>query len=365
MSKVIVDASACRVSGALTILNQFVDNISRYGREHEYVIFVPEEYRHAPVDNVRFVHRDLRGKAALLKRMFVGIDKRWMEESGMTPDVVISMFNLGTRSDARQIVYFHQFLTLDGTCWNPFKKDELKLFYYKNIFGWFVGRFITPLTTVVVQTRTVKDAFIRRFRVGDGQVAIVRPDVKAVDWAGVPEKDFGDGLFHLVYPATAFVFKNHRVLVEAMRIIKDAHPAVARSIRIHFTVKKEQLPGEVREIVKYGIEDNFVFHEFMPYDELLSYYKSASGLLFPSYIETFGMPLIEAAGAGLRVLASDEGFAHEVLDGYGGVGFVSARDAGAWAEAITGLYESGGAKCTPMEVSTRSEWMEFFKLIKP
>jgi len=38
--------------------------------------------------------------------------------------------------------------------------------------------------------------------------------------------------------------------------------------------------------------------------------------LFPSYIETFGLPLIEAAAFGLPIGVANEAYAHEVLKGY-------------------------------------------------
>lgn len=44
------------------------------------------------------------------------------------------------------------------------------------------------------------------------------------------------------------------------------------------------------------------------------YCKSA--LIFPSYIETVGLPLVEAMSVGAVILAADCEYAHEVLDGY-------------------------------------------------
>ena len=41
-----------------------------------------------------------------------------------------------------------------------------------------------------------------------------------------------------------------------------------------------------------------------------------STLIFPSYIETVGLPLLEARELGSIILASDCPFSREVLDGY-------------------------------------------------
>lgn len=55
-------------------------------------------------------------------------------------------------------------------------------------------------------------------------------------------------------------------------------------------------------------------------DEVYEYY-SKSILIFPSYIETFGLPLLEAKMHGSPILASDCAFSHEILDGHNKVKF--------------------------------------------
>ena len=57
-------------------------------------------------------------------------------------------------------------------------------------------------------------------------------------------------------------------------------------------------------------------------------------LLFPSYIETFGLPLQEARGYGAEIIVSDCDFAHEVLEEYDRCKYVPWDDATAWAEAM-------------------------------
>ena len=50
-------------------------------------------------------------------------------------------------------------------------------------------------------------------------------------------------------------------------------------------------------------------------------YYSKSILIFPSYIETFGLPLLEARKHESPILASNCAFSHEVLEGYDRVKF--------------------------------------------
>ena len=55
-------------------------------------------------------------------------------------------------------------------------------------------------------------------------------------------------------------------------------------------------------------------------------YYSKSILIFPSYIETFGLPMLEAKMHKSPILASDCAFSHEILDGYSDVKFFDPYD---------------------------------------
>lgn len=98
-----------------------------------------------------------------------------------------------------------------------------------------------------------------------------------------------------------------------------------------------------------------------PYERICEYYRSCDALLFPSYIETFGLPLLEAAMTGMPIIAADLPYSREVLDGYEGVTFVPYDDSQAWAVAIDQLEK--GKRYLPIDISTRQGWKELFEEI--
>ena len=74
-----------------------------------------------------------------------------------------------------------------------------------------------------------------------------------------------------------------------------------------------------------GTEEGILYTGRIPIDKVYQYYSS-SCLVFPSYIETFGYPLVEARSAGAIILASDCEFSHELLDGYDNAYFFNPFD---------------------------------------
>lgn len=75
-------------------------------------------------------------------------------------------------------------------------------------------------------------------------------------------------------------------------------------------------PGHVHELERLaaecGVSDRVRFLGPVPYSEIPSYYRGAAALLFPSLLETFGHPLLEAMVMGTPVLATDLSVFHEV-----------------------------------------------------
>jgi glycosyltransferase involved in cell wall biosynthesis len=110
--------------------------------------------------------------------------------------------------------------------------------------------------------------------------------------------------------------------------------------------------------------DEHIKHEGkIPYERVLSFYKSCDLMVFPSYIETFGLPLIEAASFGMQILTADMNYAREVIGDYKGVKFLDHKDVKLWAENIINLYNKR-IKYKPYSINYETSWKDFFKLIE-
>lgn len=70
---------------------------------------------------------------------------------------------------------------------------------------------------------------------------------------------------------------------------------------------------------------------------LSAHLASARALLFPSFVEGFGLPALEAAQMGLPVICSDLPIFHEILGDYGT--YLNPKDDAAWAAAVKSVAE--------------------------
>ncbi len=63
----------------------------------------------------------------------------------------------------------------------------------------------------------------------------------------------------------------------------------------------DQIFATVREL---GLENDVLFPGFVPADELVGWYRAAEGFVYPSRLEGFGLPLLEAMACGTPALCS-------------------------------------------------------------
>ncbi|MGD0063803.1 MAG: glycosyltransferase family 1 protein [Streptosporangiaceae bacterium] len=124
--------------------------------------------------------------------------------------------------------------------------------------------------------------------------------------------------------------KNQRVLVAAMSALRADHPGLGLVL---VGQSDPRFPDEVGELVTaLGVSDLVYRFPGLPDEALLDLYANAAVFAYPSLVEGFGMPVLEAMAAGLAVVASDAEAVQEVAAG--GSLIVPARQTAAWIQAL-------------------------------
>jgi len=118
--------------------------------------------------------------------------------------------------------------------------------------------------------------------------------------------------YDFVYVASGEVHKNHGNLLLAWRLLAEAglKPSLA------LTVDALSHPSLASEIAKqrdhHGL--NIVNLGKVANTDMPVIYKSSSALIFPSKVESFGLPLVEASQLGLPILASELDYVRDVIE---------------------------------------------------
>lgn len=316
MKTIVVNNPAAKESGALTILKNFLENIYKSKCNNKFYIFVSlEELKNYEKENIKII---VIGKQNFKQRILwdnYGL-RKYLKVHNIEPNLFLSIQNTGVNLPKKipQLLYFHQAIPLSEKKWNFFKKEERVYWFYKNIYPVFIRQYLNRVNKVIVQTKWIKDKFSNRFGYNYENILVDKPVIKIpeLEKVAIITKD----KFRIFYPANPLIYKNHKIIIESLGELKKEIPNLSERVECIFTFSKGENKKLDDLIKKYLLEDIIKTVGKVSYEEVLSYYKSSDLMIFPSYIETLGLPLVEAQKFNLEIMALDLEYSREVLEGY-------------------------------------------------
>ena len=360
---IVVIAYACRTSGALTIYRQFIKHLDYLKEDDNWSVFIDESMDHPDLGSkVKYYY--ITDHSWLRRiRYDSGEFEKMLESRDIHPDVYVSLQNTGLVTNKRQVIYYHQPLPLYNPRLNIFNAEERRMFLYSKFYGWFVARTINSTTDVVVQIPYIAEGVIKKYGIPTDRVHVLFPDVEKINPDDIEAHKFEQDTINLLFPAGPMIYKNHKLLIRAVSFLKQSNPSLVANVKVLFTFADDG-KLELKKLSKeLKVESNFVFYPELSHDKLLSYYKGADGVLFPSTIETLGLPLLEAASFGLPIVVADLPYSHQVLHNYEGAFYTKVESVETWASAIeriSTIKKRYGRLVTDEE----SSWGAFFSIVK-
>lgn len=132
--------------------------------------------------------------------------------------------------------------------------------------------------------------------------------------------------------------KNLLGILDALRMIphKSFHLAVVGRAHAPYLRRCMQF------IRQHKLEDRVVFHQEVSREELAGFYNHSIALLYPSYFEGFGIPIVEAQSCGTAVITSEGGCFGETA-GEAAL-FVNPSESAQLAEAMSVVAEDAALR---------------------
>ncbi len=180
----------------------------------------------------------------------------------------------------------------------------------------------TPLLTV---SHTSKHDLCQLYELPDDQVRVVPNGIDVDAWRPSGRPPASDPPYLLVVGA-------NRIYKNTLEVLKH-HALWADRYRLVVVGTRSRYGGVVREAVRtLGLERVVDLRDSLSEHDLIRLYQDCTATVYPSLIEGFGRPALEAMAVGRPVILSDipvhqENFAPAAL-------FVSPADSASWARAI-------------------------------
>lgn len=293
--------------GALTILNQYYDEaINNQENEWIFVISTPKLIQH---ENVKILNYPWTKKSWFHRLYFdTCVASKLVDLHNV--DEVISLQNVIVPNvDVKQTLYVHQPL--------PFVEkryslgENLKFWVYQNIISRKIFKSIQSADSVIVQTKWMMNAILNKVNVDESKFLIQQPKLN-IQVKKIYKRYEGDNQLFF-YPSSGMIYKNHEVIVNASKLLMSQG---INNFKIVFTLRGDE-NAHIIKLREYVIAEKLPIEFIGPIDINLVYdFYSRSTLIFASYIETFGLPMLEAKMHMSPVIATDCPFSHEILDGY-------------------------------------------------
>ncbi|WP_372998886.1 glycosyltransferase [Sulfurimonas sp.] len=360
---ILVNATALTSGGGLVTLEQFLDNIPLDDKYIFYIfcsdVTLKDKYFQ---NNIVYIYPKYRtGLSRIYWDMF-GL-QRWSQKNSIKPELVISLQNTTIRfknDNIPQISYIMQAIPFVNKKWNFFDKKERTLWFYKNIYPLFMSINLGEKHYVVTQSKWIKSKFANKFNFPLEKIFPIRPIININKTSN--KKVFDEEKFIVFCPSSAFVYKNNIEIVNALIYLKSKNQDISR-FSIYITFEKDNDIELYKIIMKNNLESNFNFIGRISYDVILTYYNGCDLVVFPSYLETFGLPLLEAASFGKPILCTNEDYAIEVIGDYKGANMLKINSPQLWGENLLKEFKERNS-FKNYKADFKESWDDFFQLIK-
>lgn len=371
---IVISAVNLRKGGTLTILRQCLEYLSGVAVEKRYrVVALVHKQELADYPNIEYIEMPwtIQGWGKRLWAEYVTMGKISREIGNV--DLWLSLHDTTPRVEARrQAVYCHAPFPFFPIKWSNLRFDpKIPIFgiLTKYVYKAFQGR----NRYVIVQQEWLRRAFMDKFKLPLERVLLARADAPSVDYQpqGRGTQAYAQGdKYRFFFAATADVHKDFQTLCRATELLaKKVDP---NQFEVILTVAGTENKYAQYLYKEWGQTPGLRFAGLMDKPTLYAHYELADCFVFPSRIETWGLPISEymQVHEGKRpIILSNLAYAHETSLGAKQVAFFESGDAQQLAtlmeEAMRGDYKRFAPRPEPQvaEEPTAQGWAQLFDVL--
>jgi glycosyltransferase involved in cell wall biosynthesis len=349
-------------AGPLSVFKDALQELAGHYASHYEIVALVHRQGLFDIDGVTYIEFP-QVKSSWLRRLHFeywslrGLSRRlrpylWLSMHDMTPNVTAEV----------RAVYCHNpspFYRLGArealTDW----KFSLFTFFYRYLYAINLRR----NDLVIVQQEWLRGEFRRRYRAPN--IVVAHPRIPRLEIPEVHEEQPTQGRgVRFFYPAYPRSFKNVELLLQAARILERGG---VDGFNVWLTIDGSENRYAAKLRSEYGGLRSVSWLGILPRDRILLLYAKADCLLFPSKLETWGMPMSEFEQTGKPMLVIDLPYAHETVGTYPAVRFFPPGDPQMLADAMKSFIQGSLAfsetSAPSIPAPFAADWTELFHIL--
>ena len=240
---------------------------------------------------------------------------------------------------------------------------DYKVVFFNLFYMFFYMLNIRKNDFVVVQQDWLRKKFARLYR--PEKIIVSHPSVDSAVFAGKPHENKERGKkYTFFYPVFPRVFKNMEVICEAAGIL--AAEGIS-DFEICLTIDGKENRYSRYIYGRYKALPNIKFLGWLTRETVYDYYQKTDCLVFPSKLETWGMPITEFKHFSKPMLLADLEYSHETIGRYDKVKFFDPDDPAELARFMKGAIKDNlifdAARGEDVAAPFASSWKELFDML--
>lgn len=293
-----------KTGGAHSILENFLNSIDKNLVSGATWHFIGNlEYESLCLQkNIHFIQLNLN-KKWIFRILYDFLFFKILYLKNKPPTNIISFQNTTPtiRSFDTSLTYIHQAIPFIEN-FHPNPITNLKLFLIKHFYFYFINFGLRKKNSFfIIQSEWLKKICAVRLKIPEYHFVTHRPLPSDIDFDLA--KNLQNNLDSFFYPSLYQDYKNHNRLIQAF--IKAATTNPERNFQLELTINKREI------LLPINLQINFL--GALSRQETLNKINNSSAIIFPSLIESYGMPIAEAIFLNTPVLASHLPYAIELL----------------------------------------------------
>ncbi|WP_022932594.1 glycosyltransferase [Treponema bryantii] len=361
---IVISAINLVEGGTLSILKKCVQELSlnNFTEKYKIKVLVHSMDLLPKYSNIEYIAYPLSKKSWIFRIMyeyfyfyFISLKLKpciWISLQDMTPFVITK----------KQYVYMHNpspFFQKKKEGMQLSLKFQLFVLFYKYIYKINVHR----NTAVIVQQYWFREKISKLCRVSKSKIIVAYPEFEKKEIFS--ENELRKNQFF--YNAFPREFKNFEVICEAAEILSNKLPD--NNWNIYLTIDGTENSYSQKVVQKFRYNSHLHFIGLISREKCEEYYQTSEVLIFPSLLETWGLPISEFKLYNKKMILSDLPYAREAANGAEKVIFFDPRDSKQLAAIMESVIRNDNSKhftaIPKLECDEPfcSSWKELFKKI--
>lgn len=362
---IVVSAVSLAEGGGLTIISsvleyldgcEYADQFRIYGLVHSKELF----RKFSKIELIEYPHVRL----TWLNRIKFEYSECLKISRELDTYLWLSMHDVTPNTEAdRRAVYCHNASPFYQQPWQKFFKSPLRYLYtkyYKELYRINIKK----NDFVIVQQQWMREEFLKMFNLPAQKVVVSLPAKTGEEPKNVSTHHELRNNFLYFYPAFPREFKNIEVICEAAVYLSEL---TSKPFKIVLTLDGSENDYSREIYAKFSKTDHIEFTGLLSKAEVVDYYQKTDCLLFPSLLESWGLPISEFKVYQKPILAASLPYAYETVGDYEKIAYFDPRNPRELAklmnDVLTDQLEYNGKGAIRYAEPVCHNWNELFKLL--